>query len=569
MNKVSKTFFVQKKHGSYGDVLTAVGLAKLLEIVSDPGEIVIEESSGYYTCRTEQGIDFEQLNIKELQRDPGFWYVQFNENEPDAPQQVYEYFKEQKLYQAERKQNKKARRKQESLTSDEEIQFNKPRDDYLLMQSLRVLQGLGASNKFYKLIQRAEPDALHETISKRLRLYSDPSLNTEPGKESFKPRLSAVQAYNPVIGKGVNKTKANSITVASLPNAHVNWFEEWLKFIGGNIVLNAYPIEKDLKFAAIVPGAFRLKELEGIRDIFLKKKVWSSVKTDVLVLLELTKFLVNHSESFKKASGRKRGTRSTPRDYISGLQTAYFKSLGSGRALINNSFIAAPDWFPISSKKEKNLWSELIKDHERVLNSLDEGKDEEFRLLILYRDFMSGSDWMSFFKYMASYALLYIQRKERNKYASLHSLLVLKGVCTKVSDTYTEILENVGFQEISKAMRNATVYEQYRKSQNKQQFEIHYGLFHELKRKAQFKDQLIAAISEFVNAYNTETARKQEQIGKEYKGRGRVPITALNELINLFDRYPKKHEMIGLLLIAAASCYDDTQSDNKGEKGND
>lgn len=558
-------FYVSKKHGSYGDVLTAVGLAEMLDIVADCGEILIEENSGYFVCQTENEIDFGQLDIAELQRYPGFPYVQFKENEENVPIGAYPYFKEQELYRAERERKKKARQKQETLTDDSEIKFDAPQDNFLLMQSLRVLQGLGATNKLYKTIQEAEMQDLEDTVRNRLQSYTDLVKRVGPKKEPFKPNVSAVQAFNPVIGKGVNKTKANSISVASLPSVHVDWFEEWLKFIGGHIVLNAYPIQSDYKFSALVPKSFRSSELKMMGKALLKQKVWQAVKADVLILLSLVEFLVEHSEEFGQAAkGRIRRKRATPRDYLSGLQTAHFKSLGSGRALINNSFIAAPDWFPILSREEITLWKKVIEDHRRVLQSLDEGKDEEFRLLILYRNFMSGSDWISFFKYSASYAQLYMQRKERKKYAPQHSLQVLKGVCIRVSETYAEIFENNGFKEISKAMRNATVYEQYRKSQGNQQFKIHYGLFQEIKRKSQFKDQLIKTINEFVSDYNTETARKQEQKGEAYRGRQRVPVGALRDLIELFDRYPKKHEMIGLLLIAAASCYDDSK-EKKGE----
>ncbi|WP_017754498.1 hypothetical protein [Calidifontibacillus oryziterrae] len=556
-------FYIQKKYGSYGDALVAVGLARLLSILFNRNDIQIEEYSGFFKCVFPSQLDFEQMDVEELKRKPGYCYVQFAEDEEGVPVQAFRYFREQELYKAQ----KESKKSKVDLSGDSE-NLPLPADPiYLLMQSLRVLQALGTSNKLYKDIQTVPTQDLKVTIVERLKMYS--SLEQQPiEKEVFRPSVSAVQAYNPIIGKGVNKAKANSISVGSIPSKLVDWFEEWLRFIGSNLVLNAYPMKDDLKFSALIPSKVTVQGLMNLHEKFLKQREYSSSKNDILVILNVVEFLVEHSEDFIKVTTDDDPFLSmlevNPSNIISGLSGAYFKSLGSGRVLINNSFISFPDWFPINNEKDADLWIDVIDDHKKVLGRLDESKSEEMQLLMMYRDFLSSSDWKKFFEYLTSYAGLYLQQKERKKYLVQHRHEILKGVCQRVSTMFKEIINNRGFDEIAKAIREATVNEQYRKSQGKQQFEIHYGLFQEIKRKAKFEDQVISVVNDFISEYNRETARKMEQKGKDYKGRLLVSLESLKEFANLFDQYPKKHETIALMLVAAASCYDGKTKKDEG-----
>lgn len=567
MIKWEKNFYFHKKFGSYGDILAAVGLAKMLSILYETKKILITDEHGYFTCTVSDERNFDDLNFIGLINDPGYQYVQFKEDEEGVPPKSYLYFQQQELYRLSREREKTTKAQENLLGNDdpETSQIVDPKSNYLLIQSLRVLQGLGSSNKFYKELQQVSEIDFKQTIIQRLQMHLH-LVQEIPKKEAFKPSVSAVQAYNPIIGKGVNKSKANSPTVASIPSSFVDWFEEWLRFMGAQIVLNAYPIKDDLKFMAFIPKNLELDRLEKLRENFLTLRAFTSIKNDVLVTLGLVRTLLEHSEQYQFFA--KTLSRKTPKDIISGLSIAYFKSLGSGRALVNNSHLAMPDWFSIELKEDKSLWNKLINEHEKVLKTLDEEKHEEMQLLMYYRDFISSSDWKKFFLYMASYSAIYMQRKEKKKYAIQHSITILERMCQKVSIIYSEIISNKGFKEISKAIGEATVKEQYRKSQGKQQFKVQYGLFQELKRKAKFKDQVIPAISEFINEYNSETARKMEQFGKEYKGRQQVSLSSLEEFISLFDKYPKQFEAITLLLVAAVSCYDDINQ-TKGAKIND
>ncbi|MBM7644536.1 hypothetical protein JOD45_000729 [Scopulibacillus daqui] len=558
-------FYFLKKHGSYGDALAAVGLAEMISTVSHVDDVIIEDHGAYFTCTTEEEIDLIKVDVNKLVQYPCFDYVQFNEKDPKAPPEAYPYYKEKELYQVEKEQKKKSRNKVAALISDEEIQADSVSDDYLLMQSLRMLQALDTSNKFYKAIEKAKKEDLQKTIQLRLEMYSKLE-QKEIKKEPFKVSVSAVQAYNPVVGKGVNKAKANSISVATISNKFVDWFEEWLRFIGSKIILNAYKIEKDLKFAAIVPQKANIRTIKDLRQKFLSLRTFTSSKNDIIVSLGLTKFLVENSEAFKRLFNDDSFFSYLPSDIISGLSTAYFKSLGSGRALINNSFISFPKWFPIVDESDADLWIDVIEDHENVIRSLDERKSEEMELLLDYRNFLSGGGWRNFLSYLSSYGTLYMRRKDAGKFVVQHSLSIFERMCKRVGSIYGEVMANEGFKEIAKAMREATVNEQYRKSRNQQQFEIHYGLFQEIKREAKFKDQVINPISKFISEYNMETVRKMEQKGAEYKGRRLISYEAFEQLVQLFKNYPEKSETIALLLIAAASCYDGKKKEKGGNE---
>ncbi|MBC7077562.1 MAG: hypothetical protein H5T92_04560, partial [Synergistales bacterium] len=73
-----------------------------------------------------------------------------------------------------------------------------------------------------------------------------------------------------------------------------------------------------------------------------------------------------------------------------------------------------------------------------------------------------------------------------------------------------------------------------------------YGLGQELKRKALYNDEFIAALCEFMQSYNAENARVYEKTGKQY--RRNILTSDIEDIVRLVDTYGAT--TVGNLLIA-------------------
>lgn len=109
-----------------------------------------------------------------------------------------------------------------------------------------------------------------------------------------------------------------------------------------------------------------------------------------------------------------------------------------------------------------------------------------------------------------------------------------------------EILENEGFRNIAYAIRHSTVIPQYLKQKGETLYDVRYGLGMELKRKAAYPKEFLAALGSFVHEYNQENAQKYESRGQQR--RKNVRISDLDEITRLVDKFGS--ELVGNLLIA-------------------
>lgn len=99
----------------------------------------------------------------------------------------------------------------------------------------------------------------------------------------------------------------------------------------------------------------------------------------------------------------------------------------------------------------------------------------------------------------------------------------------------TPILENQGFRNVADAIRRSTVIPQYvgRKTSS---YDVRYGLGQDLKRKSQYADDFIRALSDFMQSYNEENARVYERT----KGKSRrkaITTEDIADVVALVDEY--------------------------------
>lgn len=556
----SNEFYIWKRTDTYADTLVAVGLTKMLWAITGGLATEINEETSRYRVTLPDPLHLETTDFSILQRNPLYKFIQ-TKPEETAPKgtESFDYITTKAHADAVREARKR-RKAGENL-----IEIGAPPSIFYVYQKLNILQGISARNKLLEEIVNAKENDLAHAIYNKLTALGNGQL---PGDVStkFSPKVAAVQVFNPAVGKGINRPKTDGATRASLPTAFVDWFEEWLRFIGSDVVLSGYTIGDDIKMSVPVPAKTTYANLSLLEKLETTP-AWTSRKSDLFAVFDLVNFLLRKSDENLDSDWRYSvPVGGTPRDVFSSIQTAYFKSLGSAKPVSNISSIGLPDWFPVRNVSHIQLWQAMIDEHRSILRLLDEDKSEEAELLHLYRDFLSATDWLSFLGFLGAYGCLIMSRRDRNKPIRSFSQYNLEELF-KMAQTrlpVADVIRNQGFRNIAKAIKQATVSEQYLKSKGQQVFEIKYGLFQEIKRKAKFREELLAVIGEFVTEFNYENARREEQLkDKPGRRRKRVSMQDLEKLAELFDKFPgqKETETIAMLLIAFASSKDEKAND--------
>jgi hypothetical protein len=229
-----------------------------------------------------------------------------------------------------------------------------PMPQWSLYQNVYSLKGLGAPNrqgaynKLHEYIRSAGMSDFREVLLLKLGNLANVGLADDVVSKTFKPDISSVQAFAPLTGKGINAPKTTLPDASSLPNKFLDWFDEYLKYLGLNLVANARAIgrnrNKDVKLFVLAPGSIDARMLGKLSSDFFELRLRStSAQIDIQSSLGIAMALMRQLSSDDLDEYEEK----TPRDFISGIQTAYFKNLGKAHALANVGFIGLPGWFPV------------------------------------------------------------------------------------------------------------------------------------------------------------------------------------------------------------------------------
>lgn len=246
-----------------------------------------------------------------------------------------------------------------------------------------------------------------------------------------------------------------------------------------------------------------------------------------------------------------RPTQPRVRDLLAGVQVAYFKSLGTGKALSNVSTILLPDWLPVSPDSYE-AWRALIDEHQRVLATLEEEKGEEANLLLTYRDAISRNQLELYLEFFADYGTHYMREKGHREYSEQftqeNAEVLIMALSEDVNPRIADLIKSSGFRSIANAVHEATVKAQYWKGQDQQEYEIHYGLAQRWKRAAdQGMEFFLQELADFVRAYNEENGKRQE---KKKPTRDAVAQTDLDAILDTITSGEVNARTVCLLLLA-------------------
>ncbi len=573
------TFKIEKQTGTYSDLLETYGFANLLSKIFDREnlsdiDISISDKGLYYEVATNISISDEIMS--KLSYFPLFRYIK---QKPETDMSHFsDYFdypvqkewkkERQKLllqvysaYSGKEKKSERDRRIEEV----EHIYENEKRID----SALDIYAQINSPNNFpsfEKLYQnlRNNKELFSQFVSEIIHSYGDEHYNSNDFEKkiknlSFSKTVTATQLYNPNQGQGLNKPKADGL---NRKNFDSSWINESLKVSGAlsDMICQLVKVGNSYDLKVFVPEYkqvnYRYKE--SLMPKFKKHlKGNTPIEIDILNILLLTQIVIEHSEFM--------GRRKKVKDIVAGLHSVYQKDLGQNKAVVNIGFIQVPSFIEIGSKEENQIWIEILQEQRQIIGSIKELGDTTQGLL-LYRNFISGSDINSFFKFSYWYAIYLSGQLSNKKYARAFSIETLNQFykCMNTKELkLTEIISNVGFNAVAGAIRKSTVTLQYTPKESRK-YDVRYGVAQTLQNKSKSKEDLAEFIGEFIALYNSETARQAEKTGSSL--RASIRENELIEFYTLLDSFPSK--LIGALLASygfALKAKDATKPDEQEE----
>jgi hypothetical protein len=554
------TFYVDKTTDTFADVLLAYGVAALLDHLQRDNvgkrKVRVKDAGSVYAIELETPIRDGYADI------PWFCDLPFlkaGRKKPPRgwPARVFDYNvvrdRRGEYFEARKKLPKEARRPGATVDEYPElatVNALKPPGDYDIMAQIYQLYGVYAYSHvldnwfkcrvcFSHLLRLildlfgTTPNDVDGALDAWRELKDEHELDISRRKDT----ATLVQILNPSMGKGFNRPKADRADL--LQNPDVFWPLEFLKFWGMRMAGLPRFVSGggDRKTYVLRPKNITLQTLRDVYRPF-NAVMWPStaIKMDVLAALRYTDVFLE-----QWLAGQLDDVRygQQPGDHVSGLAVAFYKDMGQASTVLNLAEIGVPQWMVVETSEQAQAYRALLEEHRRVVTSLDEGRGDQYRLLQLYRDFLSGRILESFFEFSAGYAGLTMSRMERGQWAPRFTTTNLEELIMTTDEKLTPILENDGFKNIATAIRRSTVIPQYFKAQGKKgPYDVRYGLGNDLLRRAAYPEQFVQALSEFLHDYNRETA----QIHERYKGnppvrRAKVTTDDIQQVVALIDEY--------------------------------
>lgn len=542
-----KTFRIEKRSGTYAELLEAYGVANLLQKIFDAlndtdVDITLSDNGCYYEVNISEEVTEQDLSS--LSSFHPFIFIKHKDTDtiPKGVGAFYDYPKQQQIKKEIKTiHNDKKLNQKEKQTIIQKILSKNPIDP-----KFDVYSQIADKNNyvgFKKLYDNFIETSFLGLIKSILNYYScdDNLFDIEEELQISTDTVTAVQLYNPSLGQGVNKSKTNGINRV---NQKSSWISETMKTSGAisDMICQLIKVGSSYDLKIFVPEYKNVNcgyKSTLVPEFKKRLKGNSPIKFDILSVLSLTQILLENNEF----SGRRRKVR----DIINGLHSVYQKDMGQKKAVMNIGFLQLPEFINIGSKAENQLWIDVLKEHSSIIYSLDEDKGA-YCGLMKYRDFISDADLNKFFDFVYwyfNYAMSMLSKGQWVELFKQESLNKIFNNMSNKSNNLTEIINNVGFQAIAKAIRKSTVTLQYT-PKDARKFDVKYGVAQKLQIKSKSKEDLAEFIGDFIASYNAETARNVEKVSSPE--RPNVRINELQDFYLLLDTYPSS--LIGALLAS-------------------
>lgn len=559
------TYFIDKCTGTFADNLAAFGLAYVLNAVADERSTIrLSDVGPAYAVACDPPLQKEWVDeceffvgapflittkngvkqVKGTNIDPGTLPPAGGDVAVDYEEERQvraDYFTQLKIAQEITKQRGNAAATGNFLVRE-------PHPDWDLFRAINpaAIEGYNAIQAEWWQAKDTFPELLDILL---LMTTSFPN-NIEAAEDRWRSlcrtmgwaekQATSLQLFNPSQGKG---TSARKTTWSSPNNLKGFWLLEWLKIAGmfkaGLTKLMAG--SKDRKTYVLSPVNLEWGMHASVMKTFRRsmQRAEGPLRTDTLAVLRYTRACLEHDEKARVLSAKEKYLGKKPADLVCGMQMAFYKDLGNAVATMNIASLNLPLWIAPSGPEELAMFMETIDEHINLIRNLDENHGDAYQLLNLYRDFLSASDLDPFFAFTAAYSGFMISQRERGKYApafTTHALEVLFMNSDDEKKSYSRILKDPGFQRIAYAIRHSTIIPQsYKRSGSRPNVDIRYGLGQQLIRKANYPDDFLAELSEFIIRYNAENFQLREKDRNPF--RKDVRCEDLEKITHLVDKY--------------------------------
>ncbi len=517
---------IKKKTGTYAETLEAVGLGSLLAELGF-GIVAIKDAGLQFELSTTEDPRPGEWPLAISAGYPYIWERSKEDPKPDLGWTILDYEGEKIIRDAARKATKKSKAKLELQELEAGPEPAPELSTATMLASMR--KGWNADRDLAKWIA-ANPAATSLWIQSAFGLASEPPSDV--------PDISNTQILNPISGKGVNASKTEARSAGSLPGHLVEPFSEWMKMRGLWDAMLLYRSGDDFKFFVIEPGAISFADIKAIRTELSKLNLWGGVRLDINASLRCSKLLI-----IRLGIGGLR--RRTPRQVIRGLRQAYFKSLGTAAALMNDAMLPLPGWFVVEETSDLDDYLQIIDEvieKGGCLNSLQEENSDDGLILQAFREWLFTGQLADLLEFHHLFAPHLMHRFSAGEWARPFGTDNLSKLLTKSfkEQHVTEIIEDAGFQSVARAIRNATIYALTLPNMKR---DVRFGLAQKWKQKIKAGDaEFTATLAEFVQDYNWETANKLKNVGHM------VGTGELDSLLRLI--HTRGAEIVGSLLLA-------------------
>jgi hypothetical protein len=527
---------ISQKTGTYADALHAIGAADLLyELCQDLPQI-IDEGVAFRVLVSEK-----RPPVKWEPPNPGYPYIWDSKTEEEAPAgDVLDYRAEVEKRNAIRELSKhavkaKARKQLAAQIQRQDVERPpEPKAELAIASMLASMRkGWSGDRQLYRWLTESPSRTLAWTKF-RLNLASERVAD---------PPWSNTQFLNPITGKGVHSAKTVAKSANAINSALIDPFEDWLKLRACFKAMLAYREGDDFKFFVVQPSHIANTAIERVVAAVREMNLWGGVRLDILAILRATETLIAYSDLHPQGSIAIRGK--SPQKVVAGLWQAYFKSLGTAAALMNNALFPLPDWFELQTPDDATKMVALIhefigaRDRAGCLSSLDVKHSDDGAILQQFRTWLNSGELSDFLSFDASFAVHLIQRRTRQEWARPLSTENLTFLFSK-GYNMTDVVSNPGFLSIARAIRNATIYSVGERSVD---IDTRFGLAQKWKQKLKGgAPEFLGAVGEFVQEYNWEVINRRN---RKYHV---VSTTDLDQLAHLVQEHGV--ETVGLLLLA-------------------
>lgn len=533
-----RIFEVAKGTGTYADSLMAIGMASLLEEISGT-QTIIRDMGTHFQIGSSAEVSDEQWRPPS----PGFYYIWRKSKEKEKPQgtRVLDYEEEQGRVKAKKKGNKKTDALNKALEEQGLSPIESVNREYgpsAILESMR--KGWSSDKDVYQWVIQ-NPEKTLKWVQSELNPLGKIEQVEHPG-------VSNSQFFNPASGKGVHAAKTTYKSPGAINSDIVDPFAEWMKFRGASAAMLPYRNGDDFKLFVIEPAEIGPMALSMLREKLLDLRLWGGIRLDIEAALRLAEELIMHSDVVQEADeweiillGRK------PAEIIRGLRQAYFKSMGTAAALMNDAFLPLPSWFRIDSSEDANTFLGIIREHigyyengqrkQGSLGSLDETHSGDVPILQQYRKWITTSDKWDLLDFLAKFAVHIMERRVKDEWAKEFSTANLTILFERGYDM-KEIVENPGFLSVARGIRNCTIY-----AVSLGEREPHFGLAQQWKQKIKGGvGVFVPVLCDFVQTQNWEVEHR-------LKGKGHsIKREDLDSVIGLIQKHGV--ELVGMLLLA-------------------